>query len=142
MGNRLSGSIVTAAIAAAVVGAAISVSVIPSSAQAPAASGAVPKTSWGEPDLQGIWTDEFDTALQRPAQLANQEFFTEAQRAELDKTRLATLNRFATEREINAAYNRATFRSTKRTGARTSKIVDPPNGRLRPIPAKAREAGA
>ena len=50
MGNRLSGSIVTAAIA---VGAAISVSVIPSSAQAPAASGAALKTPWGEPDLQG-----------------------------------------------------------------------------------------
>jgi hypothetical protein len=48
------------------------------------------------------------------------------ERAELDKTRSATLNRFATEREINGAYNRATFRSTKRTGARTSKIVDRP----------------
>ena len=57
MGNRLSGSIVTAAIAAAAVGAAISVSVIPSSAQAPAASGAALKTPWGEPDLQGIWTE-------------------------------------------------------------------------------------
>jgi len=34
------------------------------------------KTPWGEPDLQGIWTDETDTPLQRPAQYANQEFFT------------------------------------------------------------------
>ena len=25
------------------------------------------KTAWGEPDLQGIWTDETDTPLQRPA---------------------------------------------------------------------------
>jgi hypothetical protein len=37
-----------------------------------------PKTSWGEPDLQGIWTDEFDTPFQRPAKYANQEFFTDA----------------------------------------------------------------
>jgi hypothetical protein len=74
--------------------------------------------------------------------LANQEFFTEAQRAELDKTRSATLNRFATEREINGAYNRATFRSTKRTGARTSKIVDPPNGRLPPLTAEAQKTAA
>jgi hypothetical protein len=36
------------------------------------------KTPWGEPDLQGIWTDEFDTPLQRPAKYADQEFFTEA----------------------------------------------------------------
>jgi hypothetical protein len=142
MSNRLSGSIVTAAIAAAVVGAAISVSVIPSSAQAPAASGAALKTPWGEPDLQGIWTDEFDTPLQRPAQYANQEFFTEAQRAELDKTRLATLNRFATEREINGAYNAATFFTTKHTGARTSKIVDPANGRIPPLTPEAQKTAA
>src|SRR5712671_470177 len=142
MGDRLSGSIVTVAIAVAAVGAAISTSVTQISAQAPAASGAALKTPWGEPDLQGIWTDEFDTPLQRPGQYANQEFFTEAQRAELDKTRSATLNRFATEREINGAYNAATFFSTKRTGARTSKVVDPPNGRLPPLIAEAQKTAA
>jgi len=36
------------------------------------------KTPWGEPDLQGLWTDETDTPLQRPARFADQEFFTEA----------------------------------------------------------------
>src|SRR6266581_9698563 len=55
------------------------------SAKAPAAPEL--KTPWGEPDLQGIWTDESDTPLQRPAKYANQGFFTEAQRAELDKER-------------------------------------------------------
>jgi hypothetical protein len=130
MGNRFSGSIVTAAIAAAVASAAISLCVTRTSAQAPAVSGAALKTPWGEPDLQGIWTDEFDTPLQRSAKYANQEFFTEQQRADLDKARSAILTRFATEREINGAYNAATFFSTKRTGERTSKIVDPPNGRI------------
>jgi hypothetical protein len=43
------------------------------------------KTPWGEPDLQGIWTDETDTPLQRSPKYASQEFFTEAQRAELDR---------------------------------------------------------
>jgi hypothetical protein len=141
MGDRLSGAIITAAVAAAAISTIVATPITQAFAQTPAASGAVPKTSWGEPDLQGIWTDEFDTALQRPAQLANQEFFTEAQRAELDKTRSATLTRFATEREINAAYNRATFRSTKRTGARTSKIVDPPNGRLPPLTRGSEDCG-
>src|SRR5215469_15969162 len=142
MGDRLSGTIITAAVAAAAISTVVATPITQAFAQTPAASGAVPKTSWGEPDLQGIWTDEFDTALQRPAQLADQEFFTEAQRAELDKTRSATLTRFATEREINGAYNRATFRSTKRTGARTSKIVDPPNGRLPPLTAEAQKTAA
>ncbi len=141
MGDRFSGSIVTAAIAAVAVAGAISTPVTHTFAQAQA-PGAVLKTPWGEPDLQGIWTDEFDTPLQRPARYANQEFFTETQRAELDDTRSATLGRFATEREINGAYNAATFFSTKRTGMRTSKIVDPPNGRLPPLTAEAQKTAA
>src|SRR5215813_8495909 len=86
MGNRSSGVIITVVIAAA--SAAISVSVTRTSAQAPAVSGVKTpplKTAWGEPDLQGIWTNEFDTPLQRSAKYASQEFFTAAQRAELDK---------------------------------------------------------
>jgi hypothetical protein len=129
MGDRFSSSIVTAAIAAAAI-AAISASVTRTPAQAPVASSAGLKTPWGEPDLQGIWTDEFDTPFQRPARYANQEFFTEAQRAELDKKRSALLGRLATERELAGGYNLAVFTSVKRTGARTSLVIDPPNGRI------------
>jgi hypothetical protein len=143
---RFSGSTMTLAIIASTVGAVISVSITQASAQAPAASGtataAAPKTPWGEPDLQGIWTDEFDTPLQRPAKYAGQEFFTVAQRTELDTARSAILDRFANEREINGAYNAATFFSTKRTGPRTSKIVDPPNGRMPPLTAEAQKIAA
>src|SRR6202795_1269187 len=89
MGDRLSGAIITAAVAAAAISTVVATPIIQTLAQTPAASGAVPKTSWGEPDLQGIWTDEFDTALQRPPRYANQEFFTAAQRKELDKERSA-----------------------------------------------------
>ncbi len=135
--DRFSGSTITVAIAVTAVGAVMSASITTTSAQTPAV-----KTSWGEPDLQGIWTDEFDTPLQRPAKYATQEFFTEAQRAELDQSRAAVLGRFATEREINGAYNAATFFSTKRTGARTSKIVDPPNGRVPALTPEAQKTAA
>ncbi len=135
MRDRLSGSTVSVAIAATAVGIVISASATGASAQSL-------KTPWGEPDLQGIWTDEFDTPLQRPAKYANQEFFTEAQRAELDKARSEVLGRFATEREINGAYNAATFFTTKHTGARTSKIVDPPNGRIPPLTPEAQKTAA
>src|ERR1700720_4049631 len=75
------------------------------------------KTPWGEPDLQGIWTDESDTPLQRPAKYANQEFFTEAQRAELDEARTAMLVRDrrserGTARDVSGAYN-SVFLSVK-----------------------------
>src|SRR5438105_15657667 len=63
-------------------------------APTPAAkAGSVPKTAWGEPDLQGIWTDEYQTPLQRPARYANKEFFTEDERAALDAQRAALLRR-------------------------------------------------
>jgi hypothetical protein len=144
MGNRFSGLIVTAAIAAAA-SAAICLSVTRTTAQAPAVSGTALKTpplktAWGEPDLQGIWTDEFETPLQRPAKYANQEFFTEAQRAELDQVRSGILNRRATERDANNGYNGAVFFSTKRTGARTSKIADPANGRIPALTPEAQKA--
>ncbi len=145
MREGFSGSMMTVAVAAAALSAVFSVSVTGASAQTSAGSataGPALKTPWGEPDLQGIWTDEFDTPLQRSAKYANQEFFTPAQRAELDQARTAILNRFATEREINGAYNAATFFSTKRTGPRTSKIVDPPNGRVPPLTPEAQKAAA
>jgi len=46
------------------------------------------KTSWGEPDLQGIWAVESDTPLQRSPKFANQEFFSAAQWEELDGSML------------------------------------------------------
>jgi hypothetical protein len=104
------------------------------------------KTPWGEPDLQGIWMDESDTPLQRPAKYADQEFFTEAQRAELDKERAALLGRDkrverGTELDVAGAYN-AAFMSLKRTGVRTSLIVDPPNGRIPPLTPEAQKITA
>jgi hypothetical protein len=115
------------------------------SATAPKAAATL-KTPWGEPDLQGIWMDESDTPLQRPAKYANQEFFTEAQRAELDKERAALLGRDkrverGTELDVAGAYN-AAFMSIKRTGVRTSLIVDPPNGRIPPLTPEAQKIAA
>ena len=51
------------------------------------------RTEWGEPDLQGIWTLETDTPLQRPAKFKDKATLTEAERAELDRQRAALLGR-------------------------------------------------
>jgi hypothetical protein len=147
MREMFSRSIITVAIAGAAVGV-ISMSVVGTQAQAPAASGAATasaalKTSWGEPDLQGIWTDETDTPLQRPPQYANQEFFTEAQREQLDRERSALLRRDkrverGTELDVAGAYN-GLFQSYKRSGTRTSLIVAPPDGLLPAMTPEARK---
>src|SRR5262252_319612 len=125
MPKRFSGSMTTVAIAAAA-SAVISVPIPSTQAQAPAAAGHELKTPWGEPDLQGIWTDETDTPLQRSAKYASQEFFTAAQRAEIDAARAALLDEDRrlerrTERDVAGAYN-AVFLSVKRIGVRTSKV--------------------
>src|SRR5258707_4744542 len=133
------------AIATGAVGAIILISGGTISAQAPIA-GPVLKTPWGEPDLQGIWTDETETPLQRPAKYANQEFFTEEQRAELNKARLEMLGRDrrserGTERDVSGAYN-TEFLSVKRVGQRTSLIVDPAKGRIPPLTPPAHNIAA
>jgi hypothetical protein len=155
MRERFSGSMTTAAMTTAAIAAAaalMSAAAIPASAQQASAQApaAALKTPWGDPDLQGIWTDETDTPLQRPAKWADQEFFTAAQRAELDAARTAVLvnadadihaERRGTARDVAGAYN-SQFVSFKRSGARTSLIVDPPNGRMPPLTPAAQKMAA
>jgi hypothetical protein len=150
MGEKLAGSMRTVAIAWAAVSAVISVPVTRTLAQAPTASATTPvpalKTPWGEPDLQGIWTDETDTPLQRSAKYGSQEFFTEAQREELDVQRAALSGKDnrserGTELDVTGSYNDL-FIVRKHTGTRTSRIVDPPNGRLPQLTPAAQKTAA
>ena len=142
MRGRFLRSTMMVTMAVAAVGGIISASVIRTSAQAPVAM----KTPWGEPDLQGIWTDETDTPLQRSPKYANQEFFTEAQREELDKERGEHFSEDPRQErgsaiDVGGAYN-TQFLTIKRVGARTSLIVDPPNGRIPPQTPEAQRAAA
>ena len=56
------------------------------------------RTPWGEPDLQGIWTDPYDINLQRPAALGTRELYTEEEVAELDRRRIGAEVRPRAER--------------------------------------------
>ena len=114
MREQFSGSVMTDAIAAMGVGAVILVCIAPALAQAPEATAkaaaSTQRTPWGEPDLKGIWTEETDTPLQRPAKYADQEFFTAAQRGDLDMQRagLAGKDQRAergTEVDVGGSYN-------------------------------------
>ncbi len=102
-------------------------------------------TPWGETDLQGLWTTTSDTPLERPAQYADKEFFTEEERAELDRLRTGFLtddgrpHSRGSEQDVGGAYNPAIFMTHKRTGQRTSLIVDPPDGRIPPLVPEAEQ---
>jgi hypothetical protein len=100
----------------------------------------VRRTPWGDPDLEGIWTNATLTPLQRPPELAGKEFFTPEEAAQFRRTRIEQTN---ADRPLPpgqvGAYNDAFFErgtSLVRSG-RTSLIVDPPDGR---IPALTPEA--
>jgi hypothetical protein len=94
------------------------------------------RTPWGEPDLQGIWTDVYQTPLQRSAKYAGKEFFTDDERAALEEQRsqieLRPRQETGTERDVAGAYNQV-FMSVRPTGRRTSLVVDPPDGRIPPM---------
>ena len=163
MRERFSGSIITLVISVAFISVAvIAATITRTAAQAPVPSATAPvsaeslqtaplqtallQTTWGEPDLQGIWTDESETPLQRPAKYAAQEFFTAAQRAELDEARAALLGRDGraergSENDVANGYNSA-FWSWKRIGTRTSLIIDPRNGRIPPLTPAAQNMAA
>jgi hypothetical protein len=108
-----------------------------------AEAGPAPRTPWGTPDLQGIWTNTYDVPLQRPPRFANKEFFSDEERAELDKERGAIVSQDVrrhergSEQDVGGAYSTNIFLSHKPTGRRTSLIIDPSDGR---IPAFTPEA--
>jgi hypothetical protein len=128
----------------------------PVEAQEPAGSTAAPAaaTPWGDPDLQGIWTRGSEEPLQRPAKFAEKEFFTDEERASIDKLRADIISRDASrerrtiggkgsaEQDVGGAYNAEIYTSHLRLGRRTAMIVDPPNGRLPPLAEKAKKEQA
>src|SRR5262249_31475423 len=120
----------------------------PVGASTNARQGSTPKTSWGRPDLQGIWSRAFDIPLERPEQYANKEFFTDAERAELDRRIAAIVNGESdesrrargTERDVNTEFTHAPYTVYLPVGKRTSLIVDPPDGRIPPVTPEAKQA--
>jgi hypothetical protein len=147
MRDRFSGSIATIAVIAVTAGAIVSAPVARTQAQpAGSAPARALQTPWGEPDLQGIWMEETDTPLERPARYADKEFFTAAERADLDAQRAALEGKDqraqrGTEEDVGGSYNQL-FVPRKHTGARTSLIVDPPNGRIPQQTPEARKLAA
>ncbi len=115
--------------------------VVPVCAFAQAAKATAPatkkewRTPWGDPDLQGSWSNATTTPLQRPAKYAGREFLTEQERAAQDKaTAVATDKRDkpGTPEDVNGAYNGFWWERGWSDG-RTSLIYDPPDGRIPPL---------
>lgn len=107
-----------------------------------------PRTPDGQPDLQGIWTNATLTPLERPAELAGKQFFTEPEAVEYEKQVLQKTNKDrrdgGAEADVGRAYNDAWWDiGTKIVSTRrTSLVIDPPDGKIPPLTpeAQARQA--
>jgi hypothetical protein len=98
-----------------------------------------PKTAWGEPSLEGTWTNETVTPFERPVALGTKAFYTPAEARELE-TRLAT-QREKADGAAGAAgdvgtYNQAWLDSGTKVVStlQTSLVMDPPDGRVPTTP--------
>ncbi len=102
-----------------------------------------PRSADGHPDLQGYWTNATLIPLERPMELGNKEFYTEAEAAAMDKQRIQRENSQA-KTDIhydNVIWQKENF--SKVTSRRTSLIFDPSDGRIPPLsPAGQKRAAA
>ena len=109
-----------------------------------AKSGTLPRTPWGDPDLQGTWFVMYDIPLERSAANAGKEFLTDAEIAASDAKKGLDPGRNARSagaQDVSGAYN-AVFNSILKTGKRTSMIIDPPDGKIPPLVAGAQSRRA
>jgi hypothetical protein len=114
----------------------------PSAAPAGQAAYKAPKTPWGDPDLQGVYTnnDESGIPLERPAQFAGKSLdeVTDSELSELRKER----NEQAEERApfLGVLPGSNPVHWFENFGAKNSRawlVVDPPDGRVPPLVAEA-----
>ena len=102
------------------------------SPEAPAAWTA-PRTPWGDPDLQGVWTNATLTPIERPAGLADKAVLTAEEAAALEVR--SAESRAESDRFVLGsvgAYNQFWMDSGKNVteDRRTALITDPPDGRI------------
>ncbi len=115
---------------------------------------AVPRTADGHPDLQGIWTNATLTPMERPAVFAGKLNVTDEEAARYEK---------AQDDELKAGDGKSEGEFHRRAGSgdtggynalfidrgselarvdgvkRSSLVVDPPDGKIPPITAEARQ---
>jgi len=153
MSTRRAGRRLLSVLAAAgvVVLSATSMAQQPASTQRPTAKWTAPRTPWGDPDLQGIYTnkDENNTPFERPAELAGKRLadFGEKEMVELRKQRQDAAIRQArsiggTAEEDTGAGPAHWYEHLEAENAQPWLVIDPEDGRVPPLTAAARERAA
>ena len=112
-----------------------------------AAAATASDTSWGDPDLQGVWDFRTITPLERPDELADKAVLTAEEAAEYETRSLEAQDKdlratdgISAERDVANAYNQFwwDYGDKLTEDRRTSLVVDPADGKI-PRSEAARE---
>ena len=89
-----------------------------------------PRTPDGQPDLQGLWTNSTTTPLERPRDVAERTVYTDEEVAAIDAGNVGRNDRPPPPGDPGTYNDFWWERGTAL--ARTSLVIDPPDGRLPP----------
>jgi hypothetical protein len=105
-------------------------------------SGKTPRTAWGVPDLQGVWSTATVTPLERPESVTK-ALLSDVEVADIEKRAIIAATDEARgkdkEQDVAGAYNDFWWDRGTRSSGRTSLIVDPPDGRMPPLTPEAKK---
>jgi hypothetical protein len=96
-----------------------------------------PKTSWGDPDLQGQWPATANIPMQRPANLGERATLTDEELAQREKQ--AQRQAEADSEEFSSGSGNITINPPSywvehgKPDRQASLVIDPPNGRIPPL---------
>jgi len=110
-------------------------------------TGNPPRTSWGRPDLSGVWTmqDDSSTPLERPREFGTRAYLTDEEFAQKEGREKASAEDNKADRAAVRGTNYKgneegpTYWYERGVSRRTSLIVDPPDGRLPPMTPEAQQ---
>lgn len=103
------------------------------------------RTEWGDPDLQGVWSynDDVDTPFERPNELAGKAVVGDEELAELLEERAKrNVARAPTIGGETGAGPVHWYEFWNAKSARTSRVIDPPDGRVPPLTPEAQKREA
>ena len=142
MKHRILSMLAILAIAFALLGAAIQAQTAPRlpATRAKSTAPSLPRTTWGDPDLQGIWTNTTTTPLERPKDLAGRAELTEDEwkKRDVETAARVSLDRIQTGGGNPGAYNEF-WMERGRLNKRTSLVLDPADGKIPALTESARK---
>ena len=107
---------------------------------ASSSSSRAPRTPWGDPDLQGMWTNATATPLERPKELEGKQVLTDQELVQRDRQVAQENSTDNAPQAGNPGSHNEFWRERGRLGKRTSLLVDPPDGKLPSLTPEGQKA--